>query len=64
MRLTDRHGIRVERATLEEIYEFGQLKGEKKRLFYQKLEVAIVYFRAGYTPTDYPTSKVVLSNLC
>lgn len=55
--LSKSHGIRVERATLEDVSNFGKLKGDKQRLFYKDLQVAIVYFRAGYTPNDYPTSR-------
>jgi glutathione synthase len=44
---------------LDEIYDFGQVKGDNNRLFFKETEVAIVYFRAGYTPKDYPTSKVM-----
>ncbi|KAJ3318674.1 Glutathione synthetase [Blyttiomyces sp. JEL0837] len=52
-----RHGVRLLRRTLAEINEHGSLHGDEKRLHIDGEEVAVVYFRAGYAPTDYPTAK-------
>ncbi len=54
------HHISLERATLSQVLEFSVLKGQKRKLFYKEKSVAVVYFRAGYTPTDYPFEKVFL----
>ncbi|DAZ93723.1 TPA: hypothetical protein N0F65_009649 [Lagenidium giganteum] len=54
--LWDHHGIRVLRKTLAEIQAEGQLTTDARRaLIVDGHEVALVYFRAGYTPNDYPT---------
>jgi glutathione synthase len=45
------------RATLGELHDHSILKGETQKLFYKEREVAVVYFRAGYTPNDYHTEK-------
>ena len=44
------HGIRVKRFTLEQLHH-AQIKNQ--RLFFQGEEIAVAYFRAGYTPNDY-----------
>jgi glutathione synthase len=31
------------------------MRGETRKLYFKDQEVAVVYFRAGYTPVDYPT---------
>lgn len=46
----------VIRKTLTEIAKFGRLD-EEKRLFFGQEEVAVVYFRCGYHPDQYPTDK-------
>ncbi|XP_021962634.1 glutathione synthetase isoform X2 [Folsomia candida] len=44
--------VRVIRNTLTEIATIGKLDNEK-RLFLNDTEIAVVYFRAGYTPDHY-----------
>ena len=53
------HGIRVVRRTLAHIAHEARLAGAERKLMLQPtgLEVALVYFRAGYTPDDYPTGR-------
>ncbi|RKP04008.1 hypothetical protein CXG81DRAFT_8841 [Caulochytrium protostelioides] len=57
-----RHGIQTLRATLADVARSATLVGPEDRLMVPDTladgamkEVAIVYFRAGYAPTDYPT---------
>lgn len=42
--------------SLQEIHKEGKLTEEKKLIINGK-EVAVAYFRAGYTPTDYPSEE-------
>ncbi|KAI8834307.1 glutathione synthase [Chytridium lagenaria] len=51
------HGIRSRRATLSQIAEKAQLKGNERKLYFNGEEVAIAYFRSGYAPTDYTGEK-------
>ncbi|KAI5810682.1 glutathione synthase [Pyronema omphalodes] len=58
--LLENHGIRAYRVSLDEIPSTTVL--EDRRLIYTtpqdtKVEVSVVYFRAGYGPDDYPTEK-------
>ena len=63
--LWNNHKIPVVRMSLAEIYERVTLDEESGRLTYiddcddgdnsSKREIAVVYFRAGYAPTDYPS---------
>lgn len=53
MRLWERHRLRTLRRTLAQLAEEGRLDGQG-RLSIAGQPVAVVYFRAGYTPTDYP----------
>ncbi len=46
----------VIRKTLTEVADEGRLD-ENKRLFVGKDEVAVVYFRSGYHPDQYPSEK-------
>ncbi|XP_078603162.1 glutathione synthetase-like [Branchiostoma floridae x Branchiostoma japonicum] len=48
--------ITVKRYDLRQIEEEGELKPDKT-LFIRGSEVAVVYFRVGYSPEHYPTSK-------
>lgn len=41
------------RASLTDVSVRGEVN-EEGILFFDGLEVALVYFRAGYTPDDYP----------
>jgi hypothetical protein len=57
------HGIRTEFFTLNEINKYGTLDSNGQ-LFLQNrsnppemFPVSIAYFRAGYTPNDYPTKE-------
>ncbi|KAJ3415197.1 hypothetical protein HDV05_005337 [Chytridiales sp. JEL 0842] len=52
--LFEKHGIPLVRKSLKELMEQSRLVGSERKLFMSK-EVAVVYFRAGYTPDDYPT---------
>lgn len=58
--LVAKHGIRSVRATFADLAKHATL-GDDKRLTVPSdggpLEVATIYYRAAYTPTDYPTSK-------
>lgn len=56
--LFEKHGIRVLRRSLTEIGASAEIRGEDRRLFVDGEEVAVVYYRAGYTPVDYPSEKV------
>ena len=49
------HGVPLRRATLEEVQRQGKLDGDTKALRLGADEVSVAYFRAGYTPNDYPT---------
>jgi len=53
-RLWETHSIPVQRMSLGEINRRGSLVGEHRCLMIDGVaEVAVVYFRAGYTPNDY-----------
>ncbi|XP_066290499.1 glutathione synthetase-like isoform X3 [Branchiostoma lanceolatum] len=49
-------GLVVKRYSLRQIAEDAELKSDKT-LFIHGSEVAVVYFRAGYSPANYPTEK-------
>jgi len=54
--LKEDHGIACERASLRDIFEQGRIDKKSGQLFFGPSFVAsVVYFRAGYTPDDYPT---------
>lgn len=61
--LLETHGIRVIRRTLDQLHCEARLEGEDRRLLIQTntkskpIEISVVYFRAGYTPTDYPSHQ-------
>lgn len=47
--------IRVIRRTLKHIFLYGKLIGEDRRLIINdELEIALVYYRSGYAPCQYP----------
>ena len=48
------HGIHTVRATLAEVNAEGALRDGT--LTFRGDDIGLVYFRAGYTPSDYPTS--------
>ena len=53
------HGVRSVRRTLAELAYEARLHGKERRLLLPSpsTEVAVVYFRAGYTPEDYPSQR-------
>ncbi|KAI9101059.1 glutathione synthase [Phlyctochytrium arcticum] len=51
------HKIKLLRRSLDEVLEQAELVGPNRNLFVAGTEVAVVYFRAGYAPTDYPSRK-------
>lgn len=59
--LWDVHGVRTLRLTLAQIAERGRVDEETGRLTVaaegggEEVPVGLVYFRAGYTPNDYPS---------
>ncbi|PVU89602.1 hypothetical protein BB561_005268 [Smittium simulii] len=59
LQLFERHGIPLIIRSLEQVIDQGILKsdGEKQILIVDGFEVAVAYYRAGYTPADYPTQK-------
>ena len=56
-----RYSLRVIRQTFDELAESAEVDASSRVLRIkhpvtnQSVEISIVYFRAGYTPTDYPT---------
>lgn len=52
-RLFDKHSIPVLRASLQEIESEATLDEGSRRLVLRGFEISVVYFRAGYAPTDY-----------
>ena len=59
MMLFIRHGIKLIRKTLSEIEKEGILDGPDKKLIIDGQEISVAYFRAGYTPNDYPSDNEV-----
>ncbi|KAG8963865.1 hypothetical protein FRC03_002484 [Tulasnella sp. 419] len=61
--LVDKYGITVIRHTLGELSEYVSVDSNKQILTVTSptrasfLEVSVVYYRAGYTPDDYPTPE-------
>ena len=51
------HGLRVISRTLGQPAVEAKLAGNERRLTLGGAEVSVVYFRAGYTPDDYPSAK-------
>ena len=54
--LWERHKIRTVRRTLAELHDQADVSSSGQ-LSIQNTPVALVYFRAGYAPTDYPSDK-------
>ena len=54
--LWERHKIRTVRRTLAELHDQAEISSSGQLSLHSK-PVALVYFRAGYAPTDYPTDK-------
>lgn len=55
LRLWQRHGVRTLRRSLREVADRAALDDATGALTIDGHRVAVVYFRAGYTPDDYPT---------
>lgn len=52
-RVFGRHSLPVVRATLAEVETEAALDEGSRRLVFRNFEISVVYFRAGYAPTDY-----------
>ncbi|ETV90386.1 glutathione synthetase [Aphanomyces invadans] len=52
--LWESHRIKVLRRSLHQLAK-SELRGVSRQLWIDGVEVAVAYFRAGYTPTDYPS---------
>eukprot|EP01116_Phalansterium_solitarium_P018298 TRINITY_DN4808_c0_g1_i1.p1 TRINITY_DN4808_c0_g1~~TRINITY_DN4808_c0_g1_i1.p1 ORF type:complete len:269 (-),score=21.96 TRINITY_DN4808_c0_g1_i1:5-811(-) len=55
--LWQKHHIRLIRRSLADVAERAVLGDSRRQLVIDDLEVGISYFRAGYTPDDYPSEK-------
>ena len=53
--LWETHNLATVRLSLSQVQACGELRGPRRQLFVQGRHVAVVYFRAGYTPEDYPS---------
>ncbi|QLQ81672.1 hypothetical protein HG537_0F04330 [Torulaspora globosa] len=53
------HSIKSIRITLGDLHNYTTLDCESKRLFVKKTgeEIAVVYFRAGYSPSEYKSER-------
>ncbi|XP_026419164.1 glutathione synthetase, chloroplastic-like isoform X2 [Papaver somniferum] len=54
--LKEKHGVTMIRKTLREVDEQGELQPDGT-LIIGGQAVAVIYFRAGYTPNDYPSES-------
>jgi glutathione synthase len=54
--LWEKYSIKVLRKSLIQIYEEGKLTSNRE-LFVGDVEIAVIYYRAGYSPKEYPTDK-------
>ncbi|KAJ1552758.1 hypothetical protein HK405_010136, partial [Cladochytrium tenue] len=54
MVLLEKYGVNVIRKSLAELNNEARLVGDLRKLFIGTREVSVVYYRAGYTPDDYP----------
>eukprot|EP00002_Diphylleia_rotans_P028807 TRINITY_DN5823_c0_g1_i1.p1 TRINITY_DN5823_c0_g1~~TRINITY_DN5823_c0_g1_i1.p1 ORF type:complete len:520 (+),score=87.80 TRINITY_DN5823_c0_g1_i1:52-1611(+) len=52
-----KHHVKLMRCTLHDIATRGSFEPNTKRLLIDGHQVSVVYFRAGYTPVDYPTEQ-------
>lgn len=50
------HRIKTVRKTLREVYEQGKLSSDNDLIVNSEL-ISVAYFRAGYTPDDYPSEQ-------
>lgn len=53
--LFEKHGVKLIRKTLAEIQQEATLEGPDKKLMINGQEISVAYYRAGYTPNDYPS---------
>ncbi|KAG7443576.1 glutathione synthase [Guyanagaster necrorhizus] len=53
--LLEKHSIHVIRQTFDELASSASVDPSTSALLVSSIEISTVYFRAGYTPTDYPT---------
>eukprot|EP00466_Bigelowiella_natans_P000664 jgi/Bigna1/66575/fgenesh1_pg.1_\ len=54
--LMSNHNIRMIRATFKEVSKaYEGVNSDGKKLFFHGFHIALVYFRAGYTPKDLPS---------
>ena len=53
--LTDDHGVTVIRATLADVAAKASVAPADGALLYDNQRISLVYYRAGYAPTDYQT---------
>ncbi|CAM0135686.1 unnamed protein product [Umbelopsis sp. WA50703] len=56
-RLLEKYNVRLIRRTLKEIEERGELDKDRSALIIDGKEIAVTYFRAGYSPDDHPSEK-------
>jgi glutathione synthetase len=61
--LLQTHGIRVIRRTFDELEKVSRLSDDNRTLListgtaWHPIEISVVYYRAGYAPTDYPSHR-------
>ena len=55
--LWNQHKIPVIRKTLLDVFDCARIEGDNQYLFLDNHHIGLTYFRAGYTPRDYPTFK-------
>lgn len=57
--LLQRHGIQTVRFTLEQVKTHTFMDSNSKRLFWRKSgqEIAVIWFRSAYSPTDFKTEE-------
>jgi len=53
--LFEKHGVKLIRKSLAEIQQEATLEGPDKKLIIDGQEISVAYYRAGYTPNDYPS---------
>ncbi|KAJ6511360.1 hypothetical protein C8R47DRAFT_1094789 [Mycena vitilis] len=55
--LLEKHSIHIIRQTFDELAGSASVDSTTRALSISNIEISTVYFRAGYTPTDYPTAS-------
>lgn len=55
--LVEKHAIRVIRQTFDQLSSEAHVDSISLKLYVSGTEISTVYFRAGYTPTDFPSSQ-------